>query len=408
MNKKSLKQKIAIIMSIIIILSNILPQEVLQTVTASEKDIIPNTSSTQYIQNGISVEGNNDFGNLLEKKLTEKTTKQTENEGNNIFSIEMSGQTANVSFETTEYASLVVCIYNEDGTEMLSSAAKDVSAGETETKVIIEESLPQYFYLRSFLVDSETLRPLCTSYETPNYTQEMQEFLAKTTDDFEQERVLNLDEDKTNNFAVYSDETKIIKQTENENKVIEADYENNTYIIQNANEDITSLKEGDTFSYQYDNGEVLIVKIASIKRDGSTVSITGEDTSMEEVFDYVKINSDIGTSDAVVDMSEAAEGVEYKGLVEYKEDDMAQRHLKKGVDIDGSASNALSYQFADVKLFGSDNAKFSGNVEAGYKFSVKLYLSFSYNYLEVKADYSVKLMEVYLQKSLFVNCPLDI
>ena len=405
MNKKSFKQKIAVIMAIVLTFGVFLPPETAQAMASDTKNSAPGMSSTQYMQNGISIESTNNFGNIIGKELTEKTAEQTENEGNNIFSVEMDGQTANVSFETTEDATLVVCIYSEDREEMVVSAASDVEVGQTEAKVCIEENLPKYFYLRSFLVNNETLRPLCTSYETPNYTREMQEFLAKTIDDFEQEKVLNLDEDKTNNFAVYSDETKIIKQTENENQVVEADYQNDKYVINNANEDITSLKEGDTFSYQYDNGEILIVKVASIKLDGSTVSITGEDTSMEEVFDYVKINSDIGISDAVVDMSEAAEGVEYKGLIEYKEDDIVQRQLKKGTDIDGSTSNALSYQFANVKL-GSDNVKFSGNLEAGYKFSVKLYLSFSYNYLEVKADYSIKINGSLSAKVPFFKLPL--
>ena len=294
MNKKSFKQKIAVIMAIVLTFGVFLPPETAQAMASDTKNSAPGMSSTQYMQNGISIESTNNFGNIIGKELTEKTAEQTENEGNNIFSVEMDGQTANVSFETTEDATLVVCIYSEDREEMVVSAASDVEVGQTEAKVCIEENLPKYFYLRSFLVNNETLRPLCTSYETPNYTREMQEFLAKTIDDFEQEKVLNLDEDKTNNFAVYSDETKIIKQTENENQVVEADYQNDKYVINNANEDITSLKEGDTFSYQYDNGEILIVKVASIKLDGSTVSITGEDTSMEEVFDYVKINSDIG------------------------------------------------------------------------------------------------------------------
>ena len=406
MNKKSFKQKIAVIMAIVLTFSVFLPPEAVQAMTLDAKDMISDISSAQYLQNGISIESKNAFGNLLGKELKEKTAEQTENEGNNIFLVEMDRQTANVSFETTEDATLVVCIYSEDGEEMLASATSDVETGQTETKIYIEENLPEYFYLRSFLVNSETLRPLCTSYETPNYTKEMQEFLAKTTDDFEQEKILNLDEDKTNNFAVYSDETKIIKQTKSANQVVEADYENDKYVINNANKEITSLKQGDIFSYQYDDGEVLIVKIASIKLDGSTVSITGEDTSMEEAFDYVKINSDIETSEAVVDMSKAAEGVEYKGLVEYKEDDMAQRQLKKGVDIDGSTSKALSYQLTDVKLFGSDNVKFSGNVEAGCEFSVKLYLSFTYNYLEVKADYSVKINGSLSAKVPFCKLPL--
>lgn len=174
--------------------------------------MVTGVSGIQNIQNEISVEGRNSFGNLFGKEFAEKASEQTENNGYNIFSVDMDNQTAEVYFEATENAVLAVCIYSEDGTEMLASATKDVYADETETEVVIEESLPQYFYLRGFLVDSQTLRPLCTAYETPNYTQEMQEFLNKTTDDFEEEKVLNLDNDTSGNFAVYSDETKIIEK----------------------------------------------------------------------------------------------------------------------------------------------------------------------------------------------------
>lgn len=67
-----------------------------------------------------------------------------------------------------------------------------------------------YYYVKAFLIESDSFKPLCTSYESPNYTREMQEFFKKTVDDFSEKEVLNLDEDKANNFAVYRDETKII------------------------------------------------------------------------------------------------------------------------------------------------------------------------------------------------------
>ena len=91
-------------------------------------------------------------------------------------------------------------IYDEDGIQMITSASSEVTP--EQKNIIIEldsEKMPEYFYIKAFLADSNTLRPMCTAYESPNYTQEMQEFFAKTTDDFEEEKVLNLDEDKTNN-----------------------------------------------------------------------------------------------------------------------------------------------------------------------------------------------------------------
>ena len=112
MNKKSFKQKIAVIMAIVLTFSVFLPPEAVQAMTLDAKDMISDISSAQYLQNGISIESKNAFGNLLGKELKEKTAEQTENEGNKIFLVEMEGQTANVSFETTEDATLVVCIYS--------------------------------------------------------------------------------------------------------------------------------------------------------------------------------------------------------------------------------------------------------------------------------------------------------
>ena len=44
-----------------------------------------------------------------------------------------------------------------------------------------------------------------------------------------------------------------------------------TYIIKNAQSDILKMKKEDTFSYQYSDGTVLLVKIADISVDGTTV-----------------------------------------------------------------------------------------------------------------------------------------
>lgn len=55
MNKKSFKQKIAVIMTIVLIFSAFLPPEAAQTMTLDTKDMVSDISSTQYFQNGISI-----------------------------------------------------------------------------------------------------------------------------------------------------------------------------------------------------------------------------------------------------------------------------------------------------------------------------------------------------------------
>lgn len=162
------------------------------------------------LENDISVTGTNSFGNLLSDELSGKMDEQQQNNGCNIFSAEVTGNEAIVSFETIESATLLVAVYDEAGEQMLASGHEEVPQGETEKTVTIEtDSMPEYFYLRAFLVDTNTLRPICTAYQSPNYTREMQEFFAKTVDDFDSEKVLNLDENKSNNFAVYGEGTRI-------------------------------------------------------------------------------------------------------------------------------------------------------------------------------------------------------
>ncbi|MGN0290440.1 MAG: fibronectin, partial [Lachnospiraceae bacterium] len=345
--------------------------------------------SLAKMEDNLSLNATNSFGNLLVNAIDGEAKEQEENEGNNIFSIEMSGTQATVSFETVEEdASLIVGIYDEAGIAMLASGSLEVTREDTSAVVEIEtEDMPQYFYIKGFLVEPDTLRPLCTMYESPNYTQEMQEFLSKTTEDFDEEKVLNLDEDTSNNFAVYGEDTHIIKQSESTNEVISADDENQVYVIENADESITSLQQGDIFSYEYEDGTVLLVKVGSITLDGITATITGADTSMEEVFAYVKIDAEASTEDAQVDASSLEEGVIYEGMTE----DTGEVPALGASEGEATYEKSLSFKFIDKKL-GSENnnVTLSGGLELKLANTVKFYISTSYQYLELKIGYSAK------------------
>ena len=340
------------------------------------------------LENEISIEAENGFGSILASEFMEKVTEQQENSGYNVFAIEIDGNAAKVSFESLENATLVVGIYDEAGGQMLASGTTEVLPEETTAVVEIEtESMPQYFYVRGFLVETATYRPLCTVYESPMYTKEMQDFLAKTTADFDAGRVLNLDEDTTNNFAVFSDGVVLIPENTGYNEVVTADETNNIYVIANADENIMALQPGNIFSYHYGENDVLIVKVAAITLDGTTATILGEETSLEEVFDYVKIDAQGGSADAVVDTSTCAEGVTYEGLVEYVEEDMPQTYA----DIGGSVSRAFRVSF-DREFGGIEdiNVKLSGGLDMKLTFSAKVYHTLKKQYVELKLDYGAK------------------
>ena len=297
---------LSIVMAIVLLftaVANVIPVE-------SQATDLKNTT----LDNDISIEGTNSFGNMLSAELDSEVEEQEENNGYNVFSAEVAGTEVAVSFETMSDCTLLAAIYDEAGEKLIASGTAQVTEEETEKTVTIEiDEMPQYFYLKVYLVDENTLRPMCTAYESPNYTQEMQEFFALTVDDFESDRVLNLDEDETNNFAVYGEDVIIIESDETVNTVTVADIDNENYVIDNADSTVTSLQIGNVFVIEQTSGEILIVKVGEIIVDGTTATITGEDTEMEEVFEIVKIDTTQTNEEATVDTSDMSQGVTYEG-----------------------------------------------------------------------------------------------
>lgn len=191
--------------------------------------------------------------------------------------------------------------------------------------------------------------------------------------------MLNFDNDDDNNFAVYKDEVKLVDESGETNKVTKSDDTTKTYVIENIDDSISSLSEGDIFSYDYSNGDALIVKVASITIDGTTATITGEDANLDDVFDYVKIDSTAKKSDFTYDESTVGEGVSI--LSEQKS------RKSRAIDISGSASWSVPFSVSYV----DNGVNVKGSLTYGSSVYVKVYLSIQYQYLELKVDQTLKL-----------------
>ena len=358
--------------------------EIKETETEEQTEELRETEKTDArVTSELTVRGTDSFGSMFAQEFSGVAAEQAENNGCNVFSIDMSGNQASVSFETTQDATLVVAVYDENGNQMLASGKKNVTNTETETTVTIDSgTIPQYYLVRGYLIETETLRPICTVYESSMYTQEMQEFLAKTTDDFDEEKVLNLDDDDTNNFAVYGDDTIIIPSETGKNIVVSADDSTNTYVIKNADTDMTSLEEGDIFSYEYADGQFIITKVAAIDINGTTVTITGDDIEMEDVFSYVKIDASDDLANATIDPSTCGDGVTYEGLSEEAEDSEY-----KAADISGSVKKTMKFRLDKSGKDSDGSYSISGGLWMRITCSAKLYLTFSKCYVELKLDY---------------------
>ena len=342
------------------------------------------SGQTGFLESDLSVNGTNSFGNLLADELNTEYSEQQGNNGCNVFSAEVTDKTVAVEFETTTGGTLLAAIYDEAGEQMLASGSIEVTAEETKKEVAIEiDSMPQYFYLKVFLVDTLTLRPLCTAYESPNYTQEMQEFLAKTVDDFAPERVLNLDEDKTNNFAVYGENTVTAESSEDVNKIVSADENTETYVIESPDSTVAGLQNGDVLACEQENHEVLIVKVESIEISGDTATITGQDTSMEDVFEYVKIDSSQQAGEADYDPSTLSEGITYEGFGELEQKPMPKPRSFGVIEDEGVVPIGISL---GVKMAKAGGFTLTGGLKYSADFSMKLYLSLKRQFIEFKVD----------------------
>lgn len=341
------------------------------------------------IEENLSIKSTNSFGELLADSVENEINEQENNEGYNVFSVEVDGKVADVSMETQKDCTLVVGIYSEDGIQMVASGDTDVAPEDKSVQVSIEiETMPEYFLIRAFLVEADTMHPLCAMYESSMYTAEMQEFLTKTTEDFDADRVLNLDEDTTNNYAVYSEETIVINSGEQTNNFVGVDEENSHYVIENIDEVVMALKKDDIFACEYQEGKILIVKVGSIEINGTTATITGVDTSMEETFDYVRIENDGGVDELSVDESTCGENVEYEGKVDETQTLNSFNELNK---IEGTVAGGLKYKFAEKKAGDDDQSvKISGELSLNVETSIKAYFLPDTKYIELKLDYSAK------------------
>ena len=342
-----------------------------------------NRASTS-MNNDMDIKGNNGFGTLLSKKMQQHQRSEAEGayiEGYGVSDLTVSGNTATVEYCALEDAVLTVAIYSEDGLQLITSATAEVSAEDTVAEVTLEGALPEYFMASAFLMDGYDFSPLCAEYATSLYTREMQELLNSTVDDYPAERVLNLDEKKDTNFAVYAENVKIIDSAAGVNVVADADDASHTYVIRNADEQITSLAVGDVVSYNYADNEYLIVKIASICVDGSTVTITGGDVEMEEVFTHVKIEMDSKDAEIIVDDSTAAPGVKFEGF-----EDTPQTFAWEG---GGKMDETLNFSLGEVET--NNGIKASGSLSLKVGSEVDFYIAWSRQHFKFKVDLTLTL-----------------
>ena len=335
------------------------------------------TESEDNLQNNanIDVEGTDSVGDILALAISEENEKSQERQksANSITGLDFSESNASVEYQTEEDAEIVVAVYDEQHSRMLASGNTDASKDVTVASVTITGDMPQYFVATAFLLDKESHEALCDSFTTEMYTKDIQDLKNSTTDNYDQDKVVQLEEgNKDSNFAVFNDETKVVTEDSEKNQI--KDNGDGTYTITNMDDTLSDLKAGDTIACSYSDGTFLLIKAGSIQSDGTTIIVTEDtDAGLTDYFDYVKIEADSSQGEMEVDNSLLEDGVTPTSDVQ-----------EAGYSShEASISRSVSYNAS--KEFES-GVKLTGNCTYGFRFTIDVYGTSQYQYLSIKNE----------------------
>ena len=322
----------------------------------------------------VTVEGTNALGDLLSEEIQASqqaalTAEEDYEAGYSITKLTFDGAVATVAYDAAEEATLLVAVYTEDGLTLLNSAYQTVKPEDTTVTVTLTGEMPAYFVAAAYLLNSYDLAPLCAGYRTTLYTRTIQDLKNSTVEDFDSERVLNLDGDTTTNFAVYGAGTLVVEAREGVNTVVSANDETKTYVIANADSQFTSLRPGDVVAYQYGAEEYLFLKVESIEVSGDTVTVYGGELELHDVFSHVKVEANGDLSSAEIDDSTADSGVLYSGRSVNTSSGAGTMDPKSSMSISPSSDSATAEtKFEFILHEGAFDGKLSVGVKAEFTF----------------------------------------
>ena len=338
-----------------------------------------NDSSQAAIeQDGLRLESTNAVGKVLAKAASEQTAQQSGDYG--IIDVEIAGNIVNVQINNEESCTVVVAVYDDDTGRMIGSgfcdAEKDADIVDVELNV---SEVPEYYLLRVFLIDSQKAA-LCEEYRYIEHTHNFIDAKSKTVDDFPDNVVLNLDESKTNNFAVVADEG--IEITTDGVKNILASSENDVYTFNNIDSQFDSLKVGDVISYTDGEQNSIVIKISSVKIQGNTAVIGSDaDAAIDELFSFLKIDNEFdGDGDKMsVDMTGVEEGIVYEGMEKFDEEQQspAKAPQKSKVDVSSTLDCPVWKISKKFGYMGDGSGINPGTATIEFKFEIKVSASYS-------------------------------
>ena len=333
----------------------------------------------------MSMEATDSFGKLLVNSIDEQNSASSSE--NRVIGVTVDGSTATVEYVAAEDADLVVGIYTDNSAkEMVASGttsvlATDETSSSSFATVNIGGTIPEYYTVKCYLLDKTEHAPLSPVYSDNSNTQGIIDIKNATVNDFDPERVINLDSDNSTNFAVVNPGVTLITYDDapaGKNLLVENDSDGLNYIIDNATDEIKNLHSGSIFTYEYEEGSLLVTLIKKISVSGDTVTIHGDDSlTLEDVFAALKVETDAG-SDEIQYTAPAEDGVEYLGTTsgDFSDFDFS---LDEENSFEAGGEFKAAHEFKIFKVAGessSDHLTGEGSISGTLKVSASEELKF--------------------------------
>lgn len=377
--KQNVKKILALLLALVMCLEPVGNVAAAKMTGREQDDVMSNAGS-------LEMSGNDSVGHLLAETLSEEQGRQEAlaESGDYITELEISGNQASVDFCTTTNAEVIVAIYEEKTGRMIGSGKTVVGIQDFSADMSIDtgsNTMPQYFIATAYLLDAETHYPLCEELTVDLYTENMQKLLSSTVNDYPDNPVVNLDDNLSTNFAVGNKDMLALNEDTEPYQIM--DNGDGTYTVKNADDKITGLHAGDTLSYEYADGSILLIKVSDIAFDGNTVIITEEkDVDLTDFFDYIKIEADSYGCEMKL---EEVPGSDIDAQMETDSLDIYNQHKIKAWEDEGSFSQSFSVPIS--KKWKGITLKGSANL--GFTATIKYYLSLNYQYISTKIEYSL-------------------
>ena len=279
-----------------------------------------NSNNTQNKnKSDYELSGSNSLGNYLTKLSNQNPQEPAVKTETSLFSVtalEFDAETGDVHICSTQTkdCNVTVAIADEFTGEIVKTAVFPVESGEfvVTDETIDTSSLPKYFIVKAFLSDKIGGK-ISNEYVFTKYTKDMQEILEADIHDFNEEQVINFDENEDTNFIVLSDDTVISESTEGENVLVTADYDSNVFSFENADENIRSMEFGQYLYIQPNETDIIAVAVDSVETDGDITTVKGSDEPIDDMFDFIKIEQNELGSTMTVDTTNMDESLTYVG-----------------------------------------------------------------------------------------------